>query len=81
MAHTYQPITIADRTFTPVSDVTPIIGVVEEKFTWDYIVPNFDTWVELLANEHWCDWLFGTPFVDAWVSLTTPSQTYQGVTK
>ena len=83
MAHTYSEVTVADRTFTPVSDVTPS-GTVEEKFTWFNIVPNQDTWLELSINGgkiHWCDWLFGTAWTDLWTSLTTPSKTYSGVTK
>lgn len=80
MAHTYQEITTADRTYTPVSDVTPP-GTVEDKFTWANIVPNYDTWVELLAKEHWIDWYFATAFVDAWTSITTPSKTYNSKTK
>ena len=81
MAHTYQPITVADRTYTPVSDVTPITGVIEDKFTWANTYPNYDTWVELGAREHWCDWYFATAWTDAWDSLTKPSKTYSGVTK
>lgn len=80
MAHDYSSITTADRTYTPVSDVTPS-GVVEEKFTWDYINTAFDTWLKLLAKEHWSDWWFATAFVDAWTSLTTPNKTYNEVTK
>ena len=80
MAHDYTPITTADRTFTPVSDVTPS-GTVEEKFTWNYIVPSYDTWLELLTKQHWCDWLFGTAFTDNYTSLTAPSKTYSGVSK
>lgn len=80
MVHTYTPLTRANRTYTPVSDVTPS-GTVEEKFTWNYIVPNYDTWLELLAKQHWCDWLFGTPFVDAWTLLTRADRTYSGVSK
>ena len=79
MAHTYTPITTADRTFTPVSDVTPS-GTVEDQFTWDAINPNYDTWLELLMKEHWCDWYFGTAFVDAWTSVTKSDRTYQEVT-
>ena len=83
MAHTYSEVTVADRTFTPVSDVTPS-GTVEEKFTWVNIVPNQDTWLELLINGgkvRWADWYYATAFVDTWTSLTTPSATYQEVTK
>ena len=80
MAHTYTPITTADRTYTPASDVTPS-GAVEEKFTWNYIVPSYDTWLELLAKQHWCDWLFGTAFIDDYTSLTTPDKTYSSITK
>jgi len=76
---TYTGTTRADKTFTPVSDVTPD-GTVEEKFKWNYIVPIYDTWLELLAKEHWCDWNFGTAFVDAWSSLITPTKTYASVT-
>jgi len=76
----YTDITRADRVYTPVSDVTPS-GTVEEKFIWNYIVPNFDTWLELLAREHWCDWYFGTAYTDNYTSLTTPSKTYGSVTK
>lgn len=79
MAHTYKPITTADNTFTPVSDVTPN-GTVEEKLTWTYINPTFDTWLELLAKEHWADWYFGTTFTDAWDSLIAPSRTYTPIT-
>ena len=88
---TYTPITKSDRTFTPitaptktyisVSDITPITGVVEDKFTWANTYPNYNTWVELGARAHWCDWLFATAFVDNYTSLTTPSKTYTGITK
>ena len=83
MAHTYQSITRADRTYIPVSDVTPVTGDVEDKFTWDNIVPNHDTWLELTISGkvHWCDWLYATAFVDAWISLTTPSATYSSKTR
>ena len=83
MTHTYSSITKSDNTYTPVSDITPS-GTVEEKFTWANIVPNQDTWLELLINGgkvHWCDWLFGTIFTDLWTALTTPSKTYSGITK
>ena len=80
MAHTYKDVTKSDNTFTAVSPIRPV-GTVEDKFTWANIVPNHDTWLELLAKEHWCDWLYGTPYTDSYTSLTTPSQTYQGVTK
>jgi len=80
MGHTYSSVTKSDNTYTAVSDITPD-GTIEEKFKWNYIVPIYDTWLELLAKEHWCDWNFGTAFVDDWTSLTTPSKTYNGVTK
>ena len=82
MAHTYTPITRANRTYIPVSDVTPS-GTVEDKFTWANIVPNHDTWLELTISGkvHWCDWLYATAFVDAWTSLTTPAKTYSSITK
>ena len=81
MAHTYKPITVADRTYTPVSDVTPS-GTVEEKFTWVNIVPNHDTWLELTLSGkvHWCDWYYATEFVDAWASITKGDRTYSEVT-
>lgn len=84
MAHTYSSITKSDNTYTAVSDVTPISGTVEDKFTWANIVPNQDTWLELLINGgkvRWADWYYATAFTDAWTSLTTPSSTYTGVTK
>lgn len=81
MAHTYTPLTKSDNTYTPVSDVTPPVGDVEEKFTWDYIVPSWDTWVELLGNEHWCDWLFATTWVDAWTALTKSDNAFSSLTK
>ena len=82
MAHTYTPITVADRTYNPVSDVTPS-GTVEEKFTWANIVPNHDTWLKLTISGkvHWCDWLYATAFTDYWTSLTTPSATYTSKTR
>ena len=83
MAHTYIPITIGDRTFTPVSDITPS-GTVEDKFTWVNTYPNQDTWLELSVNGgkvHWCDWYYGTAWTDAFTSLTTPDKTYSSVTK
>ena len=80
MGHTYTPITAGDRTYTPISTVTPI-GTIEEKFTWDYIVPDWDTWAELLMRQHWIDWYFGTAFTDDWTSITTPSKTYSSITK
>ena len=83
MTHTYQPVTVADRTYIPVSDVTPD-GTVEEKFIWAYIVPNQDTWLELSINGgkvHWCDWIYGIAFIDAWTSLTRADRTYSGVSK
>ena len=83
MVHTYSSVTTPDTTYTPVSDVTPS-GTVEEKFTWANIVPNQDTWLELLVNGgkiHWVDWLFGTAFTDLWTVITTPSKTYSGITK
>ena len=83
MGHDYQSLSKSDNSYTPVSDITPS-GTVEEKFTWANIVPNQDTWLELLVNGgkiHWCDWLFGTAWTDLWTSLTTPSKTYLGVSK
>ena len=80
MGHTYTSLTKSDNTYTPVSDVTPP-GTAEDKFTWANIVPNYDTWVELLAKEHWADWIYATAFVDAWVSITTPSATYNSKTR
>ena len=70
MSHTYQS----------VSDITPD-GSVEDQFTWNNINTNYDTWLELLAKEHWCDWYFGTAFIDAWTSLTRADRTYKEVTK
>ena len=83
MAHTYTPLTKSDNTYTPVSDITPLIGDVEEKFTWVNIVPNHDTWLELTISGkvHWCDWLYATGYVDAWTSITTPAKTYSSITK
>ena len=84
MTHNYSSVTKSDNTFIAVSDVTPITGTVEEKFTWVNIVPNQDTWLELLVNGgkiHWVDWLFGTAFTDLWTAITTPSKTYSSVTK
>ena len=83
MAHTYSSITKSDNTYTAVSDVTPE-GTGEEQFTWVNIVPNQDTWLELLINGgkvHWIDWWYGTAWTDLWSSLTTPDATYSGVTK
>ena len=80
MGHDYSEVTKSDNTFTAVSDVTPN-GTVEEKFTWDYIVPNWDTWAELLMKQHWIDWYYGTAYTDNWTSVTTPSKTYLGVSK
>ena len=79
MAHTYVEVTKSDNTYTAVSPVRPV-GTVEDQFTWDAINPNYDTWLELLAKEHWCDWYFRTAFTDAWTSLTRADRTYQGVT-
>ncbi len=67
---TYSEVTTPDNIYTPVSDVTPS-ETVEDKFTWVNIYPNYDTWLELLAKEHWADWYFGTAFTDAWSSVTT----------
>ena len=83
MTHTYYPITKSDNIFSPVSDVTPS-GTVEEKFTWANIVPNQDTWLELLINGgkiHWVDWTYGIAWTDAFTSLTTPDYSYSDVTK
>lgn len=80
MGHTFQPITIADRIFTPVSDVTPD-GTVEEKFTWANIAGW--TWADLHNSSkiRWCDWYYGTAYTDNWTSITTPDKTYNEVTK
>ena len=83
MTHTYNSVTTPTTTYIPVSDVTPS-GTVEEKFTWANIVPNQDTWLELLVNGgkiHWVDWLFGTAFTDLWTAITMPSKAYSGVSK
>ena len=81
LAHNYTPITTADRTYTPVSDVTPD-GTAEEKLTWANIVPNHDTWLELTLSGkiHWCDWLYGTKYTDDWDSVTKSDRTYREVT-
>ena len=79
---TFIPITTSDKTYVNVSDVTPS-GAVKERFTWVYIVPNQDTWLELSINGgkiHWVDWLSGTAFTDAWSSSTTPDKIYSEVT-
>ena len=44
-------------------------------------MPSYDTWLELLMKAHWCDWWFGTAWVDAWDSLTDSSRTYNSITK
>jgi len=82
MGHTFHPVTTSDRTYTPVSDVTPS-GTVEDKFTWVNIAANHSTWALLTISgkTHWCDWLYGTAFTDAWTSLTNPDKTYNSVTK
>ena len=83
MTHTYNSVTTPTTTYIPVSDVTPS-GTVEDKFTWANIVPNQDTWLELLVNSgkiHWVDWWYGTAWTDAWNSLTIPDYAYSGVTK
>ena len=80
MAHIYTSKTTPDTTYTPVSLMRPI-GTVEEKFTWVYIDPTWDTWVELLAREHWCDWSFGTAFIDNYTSKTVPTYSYTSKTK
>ena len=81
MAHTYQPITTANRTFTPVSDVTPINGDIEEKFTWANIAGW--TWADLYnsGKVRWCDWYYGTAYTDNYTSATTPSATYSSKTR
>ena len=80
MTHTYNPITIGDRTFIPVSDITPS-GAVEDTLTWANMVPGYDTWVEFKAREHWVDWMIGTAFTDNWTPVSTPDKTFSGVTK
>jgi len=83
LVHTYSSITKSDNTYTAVSDVRPT-GTAEEKFTWVNIVPNQDTWLELLINGgkvHWIDWWYGTAYTDLWDSLTDPSRTYSSVSK
>jgi len=77
---TYSGLTKSDNEFTVVSDVTPD-GDSEWKFTWNYINPDWDTWLELLGKSHWADWYFGTKWTDDYVSLTTPSKTYTSITK
>ena len=79
MAHTYQSVTKSDNTYTAVSPVRPV-GTVEDKFTWDAINTNYDTWLELLMKAHWCDWYYGTPYTDNYTSLTRADRTYQGIT-
>lgn len=79
MSHSYSSVTKSDNAFTAVSDVTPS-GTVEEKLTWAYIDPSFDTWLELLLKEHWADWYFGTIFTDNWDSLIAPDRTYTNIT-
>ena len=79
MAHTYKSVTKSDNTYTAVTDITPD-GTSEEKFKWNYIVPSYDTWYELLMKAHWADWTFGTAWTDAWTSVTKSDRTYQGVT-
>ena len=76
MAHTYSPITTADRTYTPVSDVTPEI----DTFSWIIINPDYDTWIELnnSGKIRWNDWAF--PWIDDWDSITAPSATYTSLT-
>ena len=69
MAHTYQEVTKSDNAFTVVSDVRPD-GAAEDQFTWANINPHYDTWLKLLAKIHWCDWYYGTAFVDAWKEVT-----------
>ena len=82
MTHTYSSVTKSDNTYTAVSDVTPS-GTVEEKLTWVNIVPNQDTWLELLVNGgkiRWYDWYYGTAYTDLWTSLTRADRTYGSVT-
>ena len=81
MGHDYQSLSKSDNTYTPVSDITPVTGDIEDKFTWANTYPNYDTWVELGAKEHWCDWWFATAWTDAWSSINTPSKTYSGISK
>jgi len=78
---TYSGLTKSDNAFTAVSDITPGTGDYEEKFKWNYINTDWDTWLELTLKPLWADWVFITPFVDAYTSLTTPAKTYTGVTK
>jgi len=80
LGHTYKSITAADRTFTPVSDVTPS-GTVEEKFTWANIAGW--TWADLhnSGKIRWCDWYYGTKYADNYTSITTPSATYSSKTR
>jgi len=80
MGHTFHPVTTSDRTYTPVSDVTPS-GTVEDKFTWVNIAANHSTWA-LLNNSgkvHWCDWLYGDAYIDNYISITTPDYIYKEV--
>ena len=80
MTHTYNPITIGDRTFIPVSDITPS-GTVEEKLTCANLADGYETWAEFKAKEHWSDWIYGTAFTDNWTPVTKPAKTFLGVTK
>lgn len=79
-SHTYQPITTPDKTYIPVSTLTPK-GTRTETLIWTAI-PAW-TW-NTLSNSgkiHWCDWYQPTAWIDAWDSLTTPAKSYTSVTK
>lgn len=74
MAHTWTPV-------SPVSTTGEATGA--DILTWAIIDPDYDTWNEILVanKETWNDWYTGTTYESIYKTITTPSATYQNITK
>lgn len=75
----YQSVTVSDRTYQSMSDMTPE-GDITETLLWTAIAGW--TWDDLSNSGkiHWADWYIQSAWVDAWDSLTVSDRTYKEVT-
>ena len=75
----YQSVTVSDRTYKPMSDMTPE-GDITETLVWTAIAGW--SWNDLFNSGkiHWSDWYTQAAWTDDWDSVTKSDRTYSEVT-
>ena len=79
MAHNYTELTKSDNSYSEVSPVRD--WEYQETLTWNALHEDYDTWTEFTdyGRLRWADW-WQKVGLGKYTQLTTPTQSYQGVT-